>query len=93
MISKWCRSDMTGQFGGMRMDTHDNDALCSAPPMRTHPNMHKHAQSSSLTPSASVDPGRRGQHKAGEVTLNLYSHFSGSEMESSAFVVPHVMST
>jgi hypothetical protein len=35
----------------------------------------------------------RGQHKAGLVALNLYSHFSGSKIESSALVVPQDNST
>jgi hypothetical protein len=47
---------------------------------------------SSLTPVA-PDAASRGQHKAGEVALNLYSHFSGSEIDSSALVVPQDNST
>ena len=47
---------------------------------------------SSFTPAV---PGvtSRGQHNAGEVALNLYSHFSGSEIESNALVVPQDNST
>ncbi len=35
----------------------------------------------------------KGQQRAGLVTLKKYSHFSGSEMDKRAFVVPHDMST
>jgi hypothetical protein len=47
---------------------------------------------SSLTPVVPAATSR-GQHKAGLVALNLYSHFSGSEIESSALVVPQDNST
>lgn len=51
---------------------------------------------SSLTPALAWSPPAalsRGQHSAGEVALNLYSHFSGSEMDKSALAVPHDSST
>ena len=34
-----------------------------------------------------------GKHRAGLVTLNAYSHFSGSETDNSAFSVPQLMSS
>lgn len=59
--------------------------------------MHLWIYSSSLTGSGSeaafpVVPSK-GQHKAGDVALKRYSHFSGSVMESKAFVTPQDSST
>ena len=57
--------------------------------------MSKGRQSSSLTSIGGVSlladasSLSRGQQRAGEVTVNWYSHFSGSEMDSRAFCVPH----